>query len=142
MLTQPRNRKFKKDQRNFKSEKSLSRAHRLIFGSYGLKSLESNHLTANQLESVRRTISRRVKKIAKIWIRCFPWKPISGKPTKTRMGKGKGSVQYWVSPIQPGQVIIELSGQISEKVAKDILTLASHKLPVTTKFVSYNSCSI
>lgn len=142
MLIQPRNRKYKKDQKSFRKKKALARANTLSFGSYGLKSLEVNRLKPNQLESLRRTIAKRVKKIAKIWIRCFPYKPISSKPTKTRMGKGKGSVQYWACPILPGQVIVELSGAVSEKVAKDILSLASQKLPVATKFISYNSCSI
>ena len=141
MLNQPRNRKFKKDQKNFRKETALSRGHRLNFGVYGLKSLESSRLTANQLESVRRVLAKRLKKLGKIWLRCFPYKPISSKPTKTRMGKGKGGVQYWVCPVLPGQVIVEISGSFSEKTAKDILSLASYKLPIETKFISYNSCS-
>lgn len=94
------------------------------------------------MESVRRVIIRRVRKIGKIWIRAFPYKPVSAKPTKTRMGKGKGSVQYWVCPIQPGQIIIELSGSFSEEIAKETLNLASQKLPVNTKFVKFDSACI
>jgi len=142
MLVQPKNRKYKKDQRSFKNRNLLARDHRLAFGSYGIKSLEANQLTASQLESVRRVIIRRVRKIGKIWIRVFPFKPVSAKPTKTRMGKGKGSVQLWVCPIQPGQIIIELSGNFSSDTAKDILQMASQKLPVLTKFVSHESTSV
>jgi len=142
MLSQPKNRKYRKDQKSHKKKNLNSRDHRLAFGSYGLKSLEANQLKASQLESVRRVIIRRVRKIGKIWIRTFPSKPISTKPTKTRMGKGKGSVQFWVCPIQPGQIIIELSGSFSEEIAKETLELASQKLPVNTKFVKYNSACV
>lgn len=142
MLSQPKNTKFRKQQRSFKKRDLKSRDHRLAFGCYGLKSLECGQLKASQLESVRRVIIRRVRKIGKIWIRAFPYKPVSAKPTKTRMGKGKGSVQYWVCPIQPGQVIIELSGSFSEEIAKETLNLASQKLPVITKFVKFDSACV
>jgi len=147
-LSQPNNRKYRKDQKGSKNQKTVwkrqARAHRLSFGSYGLKSLQAmpTGIKASQLEAVRRVIIRDLRKIGHIWIRTFPHKPVGKKPTKTRMGKGKGSVQYWVCPIQPGQILFEISGAVSSEAAKLILERASQKLPVLTQFVSFMSASL
>ena len=108
----------------------------LSFGSYGLKSLGAAHIRATQIEAVRRVIIRRIRKIGHIFIRTFPYKPISEKPTKTRMGKGKGSVQYFACPVKPGQVLFEIDGGIERGMAKEILERAGQKLPILTKFIS------
>ncbi len=148
MLLQPNNRKYRKDQKGSKNKKTVwkrqARAHRLSFGSYGLKSLQAmpTGIKASQLEAVRRVIIRDLRKIGHIWIRTFPHKPVGKKPTKTRMGKGKGSVQYWVCPIQSGQILFEINGAISNETAKLILKKASQKLPVLTQFVSFISASL
>ena len=131
-----KNRKYRKAQKNVKKSLRSGRfSHSLTFGSYGLKALNSGWLKASQLEAVRRVIIRQIRNIGKIWIRVFPDKPISQKPTKTRMGKGKGTVQYWVCPVAPGRLLFEIKGSISQNVAKDILKQAAYKLPMKTKFV-------
>lgn len=138
----PNNTKYRKAQKGAKkSIRSGRYPYRLTYGSYGLKALTPGWLKASQLEAVRRVIIRNIRKIGKIWIRVFAHKPISQKPTKTRMGKGKGSVQFWVCPVSPGRIIFEIKGGITENVAKNILNKASQKLPILTKFVTYKSSS-
>lgn len=105
------------------------------FGEYGLKSVETGRITARQIESARRTISRYVKRGGKIWIRVFPDKPITKKPIEVRMGSGKGSVEYWVAQIQPGRMLYEMEG-VSEEIAREAMRLAAAKLSVKTKFVT------
>lgn len=105
------------------------------FGEYGLKAVEHGRLTARQIESARRTISRFVKRGGKQWIRIFPDKPITKKPIEVRMGNGKGNVEYWVAQIQPGRVLFEMEG-ISEAQAREAFALAAAKLSVKTTFVS------
>ena len=139
---QPKNRKYRKSQkrhRDIKGLKTQTGSHRLSFGSYGLKSLGRAQLRATQAEAVRRVIIRQIRKIGQIFIRTFPHKPITEKPTKTRMGKGKGSVQYFVCPVKPGQIPFEIDGAIEKEVAKAILERAAQKLPVLTRFVAHNS---
>jgi large subunit ribosomal protein L16 len=99
-----------------------------------LKSTGRGRITARQIEAARRTISRKVKRGGKIWIRIFPDKPITQKPLEVRQGKGKGNVEYWVAQIQPGRVLFEIEG-ISEDVAREAFSLAASKLPVPTTFV-------
>ncbi len=138
----PKNRKYRKAQKSVKKSLRSGRyPHYLTFGSYGLKALNSGWLKPSHMEAVRRVLIRHLRNIGKIWIRVFPDKPISQKPTKTRMGKGKGSVQYWVCPVSPGRLLFEIKGSISPKFAKAILKKASQKLPILTKFVTYNSSS-
>jgi large subunit ribosomal protein L16 len=103
--------------------------------------LEAGWLTASQIEASRRVIIRQIRKIGLIWIRIFPYKPISQKPTKTRMGKGKGSVQYWVCPVSPGRILFEIKGGIPKNVAKEVLKKASQKLPIATTITTYKSSS-
>ena len=106
----------------------------VAFGSFGLKALEPGWITSRQIEAVRVTISRRVRKVGKMWIRIFPHKSITKKPAETRMGKGKGAVEYWVAVVKPGRVMFEVAG-LPIEVAKEALTLASAKLPMRTKIV-------
>jgi len=100
-----------------------------------LKATSRGRITARQIEAARRTMTRRIKRGGKIWIRVFPDKPITGKPLEVRMGKGKGSVEYWVAEIQPGRMLYEMEG-VSEEIARDAFTLAAAKLPVQTTFVT------
>jgi large subunit ribosomal protein L16 len=111
-------------------------AHRgsaVSFGEYGLKAIDRGRLTARQIESARRALTRHVKRGGKIWIRVFPDKPITKKPLEVRQGKGKGSVEYWVAQIQPGKVLFEIEG-VSEELAAEAFSLAAAKLPFATKF--------
>ena len=104
------------------------------FGTYGLKALEPGWITSRQIEAVRITISRRVRKLGKMWIRIFPDKPITKKPAETRMGKSKGSPEYWVAVVKPGRILFEVDG-VSEEIAKEALYKASAKLPIKTKTI-------
>jgi len=107
----------------------------LSFGSFGLKIMEECWLTARQIESARRTMTRYVQRGGKIWIRVFPDKPVTKKGIEVPMGGGKGSVDHYVMPIKPGRIIFEMDG-ISEEMAKEAMRRASHKLPIKTKFIS------
>ena len=104
-------------------------------GEYGLQALEAGLITANQIESARIAMTRYIKRGGKVWIKIFPNKPITKKPAETRMGKGKGAPEYWVAPVKPGRVMFEIAG-VTEDVAREALRLASHKLPVKTKFLA------
>ena len=107
----------------------------LSFGDFGLKASDRGRLTARQIEASRIAISRHVKRGGKLWIRVFPDKPVSKKPLEVRMGKGKGSPEFWVAIIKPGRVLFEIEG-ISEELARGAFARASSKLPIKTKFVS------
>ena len=104
-------------------------------GEYGLQALEAGLITANQIEAARIAMTRYIKRGGKVWIKIFPNKPISKKPAETRMGKGKGAVEYWVAPVKPGRILFELA-EVNEEIAREALRLAAHKLPVKTKFVT------
>lgn len=104
------------------------------FGEFGLKALEPGWITSRQIESARIAITRYAKRGCKLWIRIFPDKPITKKPAETRMGKGKGNLEYWVAVVKPGRMLYELSG-VTEETAKEAMRLASFKLPISTKFV-------
>ena len=110
------------------------RGNQLAFGSFGLKTLENCWITAQQIESARQAISRRMNREGQIWIRIFPVKPYTKKPLDTRMGKGKGDPQGFVAPVTPGRILFEADG-VSLATAKEAMRLASHKLPIATKFV-------
>ena len=111
------------------------RCNELDFGEFGLQTLDRAYLTANQIEAARVAITRHMKRRGKVWIRVFPYKPYTKKPLEVRMGKGKGAVEYWVAPVQPGRVMFEVSG-CSELVAKEAMSLAASKLPIRCRFVS------
>ena len=106
----------------------------VAFGTHGLKALEAGWITSRQIEAVRITISRRVRKVGKMWIRIFPHKSITKKPAETRMGKGKGSPEYWVAVVKPGRILFELEG-LDEKTAKETFKQCGYKLPIKTKFI-------
>ena len=107
----------------------------LDFGSYGLKALEPERVTARQIEAARRAISRAMKRQGKMWIRIFPDVPVSKKPPEVRQGKGKGSVEFWVCRVRPGRIMFEVDG-VSEEVAREAFALAAAKLPIKTKFIA------
>jgi large subunit ribosomal protein L16 len=104
------------------------------FGQFGLKATESGWITARQIESARVAMTRRIKRGGKVWIRVFPDKPVSKKPAETRMGKGKGAPEFWVAVVRPGKVMFEIEG-VGRELAQEALRLASHKLPIGTRFV-------
>ena len=107
----------------------------VAFGTYGLKAMEAGWITSRQIESARITISRRVRKVGRMWIRIFPDKPITKKPAETRMGKGKGAPEYWVAVVKPGRILFEIDG-LKEEEADEAFRLCSYKLPIKTKAVS------
>lgn len=107
----------------------------LSFGEFGLKALEPGWISARQIEAARIAITRHVKRGGKIWIRIFPDKPITKKPAETRMGKGKGNPEYWVSVVKPGRILYEMDG-VTRETAEEAFRLASHKLPIATRFVA------
>ena len=114
------------------------KAHRgstVAFGEYGLQAMDRGRITARQIEAARIAMTRYVKRGGKIWIRIFPDKPITKKPAETRMGKGKGNPEEWVAVVKPGRVLYEMEG-VSDKVAREALRLAAHKLPIPTRFVA------
>jgi len=107
---------------------------KVSFGEFGMKATGRGRITARQIEAARRTITRKVKRGGKLWIRIFPDKPVTKKPLEVRQGKGKGNVEYWVAMVQPGTVLYEIEG-VSEELAREAFTLAAAKLPVKTTFV-------
>jgi len=136
-MLMPKKVKYRKHHRGRRRGKARRGAD-LSFGEFGLQALEPCWLTARQLEAGRIAITRYVKRKGKLWIRAFPWKPITKKPTEVRMGKGKGDPEFWVDVITPGKIIYELEG-VSESAAKEAMRLAAHKLPIRTRFVSRES---
>lgn len=121
------------------------RGSTISFGSYGLKAMEPAWITNRQIESARIAINRYLKRDGKVWIRIFPDKPYTKKPLETRMGKGKGSPEGWVAVVKPGRIMFEVDG-VSRELAQEAMRLASHKLPIKTKFVTridlaYNEAS-
>ncbi len=133
-MLQPKRTKYRKVQKGRNEGLSWSGAA-VSFGEFGLKATTRGQLTARQIEAARRTISRYVKRGGKLWIRVFPDKPISKKPIEVRMGNGKGNVEYWVAPIQPGRMLYEIEG-VSEEAAREAFRLAAAKLSVQTTFVT------
>lgn len=112
-----------------------TRGNFIAYGEFGLQALEPGWITSNQIEAARVAINRYIKRGGKQWIKIFPDKPITEKPAETRMGSGKGSVEYWVAVVKPGRVLFELAG-VDEDRAREAMRLASHKLPISTKFVT------
>ena len=134
MPVMPKRTKYRKCQKG-RNRGKASRGNVVNEGEYGLQALEAGLITANQIEAARIAMTRYIKRGGKVWIKIFPNKPISKKPAETRMGKGKGAVEYWVAPVKPGRILFEIA-EVSEEVAREALRLASHKLPVKTKFVT------
>ncbi len=132
-MLQPKRTKFRK-MHKMKMKGNAKRGDQLSFGSFGLKATEGAWVTARQLEAARVAVTRFMKREGQIWICVFPDKPITKKPAEVRMGKGKGSPEYWVAVVKPGRIMFEAEG-VPLEVAKEALRLAAQKLPVTTKFV-------
>ena len=111
------------------------RGNKITYGEYGIVATEPAWITANQIEAARVAMTRHIKRGGKVWIKIFPDKPVTAQPAETRMGKGKGNLEYWVAVVKPGRVMFEISG-VSEEIAKEALRLAVHKLPIKCKIVS------
>lgn len=134
-MLMPKKTKYRKVQRG--RMKGISKGARTIeFGDYGLVAVEPAWISARQIESLRISISRKMKKVGAMFLRVFPDKPITKKPAETRMGKGKGSPEFWVAVVKRGRVIVEVGGGLTKEEAKKMLQEASYKLPIKTRFVS------
>lgn len=112
-----------------------TRGNKITYGEFGIVALEPGWVKSNQIEAARRAMTRYIKRGGKVWIKIFPDKPVTAKPAETRMGSGKGSLEYWVAVVKPGRVMFELSG-VAEETAREALRLAIHKLPMKCKIVS------
>jgi len=132
-MLMPKKVKFRKMQKGRMNGKAY-RGSTVTFGEFGMKALEPGWISSRQIEAARIAITRHAKRGCKVWIRIFPDKPITKKPAETRMGKGKGALEYWVAVVKPGRILYEMSG-VSEELAKEAFRLASHKLSLETRFV-------
>ena len=132
-MLMPKKVKHRKIQKGRMRGKSY-RGSSLNFGSFGIQAMECGFVTARQIEAARIAMTRKVKRGGRIWIRIFPDKPLTKKPAETRMGKGKGSPEYWVAVVKPGRILYEMEG-VPEVLAREALRLAMHKLPIKTRFV-------
>src|SRR4051812_20177120 len=132
-MLQPSRTKYRKQMKGRHKGKAY-RGGEVSFGDFGLKVLESGRLTARQIESARMTMTRHIKRAGKVWIRVFPDKPVTKKPAETRMGHGKGNVEEWHAVVKMGRILFEMQG-VTEQLAREAMTLASHKLPLHTKLV-------
>lgn len=130
----PKRVKYRRVHRGRLTGKAM-RGNKVTYGEYGLVALEPSWITSNQIEAARIAMTRYTKRGGQVWIKIFPDKPITEKPAETRMGSGKGSVEYWVAVVKPGRIMFEMDG-IDEATAKEAMRLASNKLPIKTKFVT------
>ncbi|MGB3863203.1 MAG: 50S ribosomal protein L16 [Candidatus Aminicenantaceae bacterium] len=135
-MLMPKKVKHRKQQRGRMKGKPI-RGATLSFGEFGLQAMEPCWITARQVEAGRIAISRHIKRKGKLWIRVFPWKPITKKPTEVRMGKGKGDPEFWVDVVKPGKILYELEG-VAEPLAKEAMRLAANKLSIRTRFITRN----
>jgi large subunit ribosomal protein L16 len=134
-MLMPKRVKWRKQMRGRMKGKAM-RGAEVHFGDFGIQALEPAWISARQIEAARRAIVHALKRRGKIWIRVFPDKPITRKPAETRMGKGKGAVEYWAAVVRPGRIMFEVGGGLPDDVAKEALRLAQYKLPIRTKIVS------
>ncbi|MBR3125780.1 MAG: 50S ribosomal protein L16 [Mogibacterium sp.] len=132
-MLMPKRVKYRRVQRGRLKGKA-TRGNTVTYGDFGLVALEPAWIKANQIEAARIALTRYTKRGGQVWIKIFPDKPVTQKPAETRMGSGKGSPEYWVAVVKPGRVMFEIGG-VSEEVAREAMRLASHKLPIKTKFV-------
>ena len=132
-MLEPRKVKHRKEQRG-RNKGMAHRGSKVSFGTYGLKALEPAWITGRQIEAARVAITRKVKKHGKLWIRIFPNKPVTQKPAETRMGKGKGSPEYFIAVVKPGRILFEIDG-VDDETAQEAFRLGAHKLPIKTKVV-------
>ena len=133
-MLQPKRTKFRKQHKG-RIHGEAKGGSDLNFGGYGLKATEPERVTARQIEAARRAITRHMKRQGRVWIRIFPDVPVSAKPVEVRMGKGKGSTDYWAAKVKPGRIMFEIDG-VSEVIAREALRLGAMKLPVTTRVVA------
>ena len=133
-MLMPKRTKYRKQQKG-RIKGNASRGTRISFGDFGLKALEPGRITSRQIEAARIAMTRRMKRAGKVYIRIFPDKPITKKPAEVRMGKGKGSLDHWAAPIQPGRILFEIGGGVEVDLAREALRLAQQKLPIKTKMV-------
>ena len=133
MPLMPKRTKYRKQQKG-RNRGKATRGNKVVYGEYGLQSLELGQITSNQIEAARVAMNRYIKRSGKVWINIFPDKPITKKPADTRMGKGKGSVEYWVAVVKPGRVMFEIA-DVTEDIAREALRLAANKLSVKCKFI-------
>jgi len=132
-MLQPKRTKFRKQHKG-RIHGEAKGGHELNFGQYGLKATQPERITARQIEAARRAITRAMKRQGRVWIRVFPDVPVTSKPTEVRMGKGKGSVDFWACKVKPGRIMFEVDG-VAEDIAREALRLAAMKLPVKTRTV-------
>ena len=133
-MLMPKRVKYRRVHRGRMTGKAL-RGNSISYGDYAIQALEPCWMTANQIESARRAMTRYIKRGGKIWIKVFPDKPVTKKPAEVRMGSGKGAPEYWVAVVKPGRVLFEMSG-VPVDVAREAMRLAAHTLPVKTKFIT------
>ena len=132
-MLQPKKTKFRKQQKG-KIKGNAQRGSQIAFGSFGIKSMDEGFLTSRQIEAARIAVTRYMKRQGQVWIRIFPDKPVTSKPAEVRMGKGKGSPEFWVARVAPGRIMFELDG-VSWDLAQEAFKLAAAKLPIETKIV-------
>mgnify|MGYP001047417039 FL=1 len=140
MPLMPKRSKYRKMQKG-RNRGKATRGNKVTDGEYGIQALEAGLITGNQIEAARIAMTRYIKRGGKVWIKIFPDKPISKKPAETRMGKGKGAVEYWVAPVKPGRVMFEIAG-VAEDTAKEALRLAMNKLSVKSKIVAKETVKV
>lgn len=133
-MLMPKRTKYRKQQRGRMKGKA-TRGASIAFGEYAMKAMQPAWINSKQIEAARIALTRHMKRGGKVWIRIFPDKPVTEKPAETRMGKGKGSPEFWVAVVKPGRIIFEVEG-VSEELAREAIQLAAHKLPIRTKFVA------
>lgn len=133
-MLMPKRVKFRRPHRPRKIEGKAKGGTQVTYGDYGLQATSPNLVTSRQIEAARIAMTRYIKRGGKVWIKIFPDRPITEKPAETRMGKGKGSPEYWVALVKPGRVLFEMNG-VSEEIAREAMRLAAHKLPLKSKFV-------
>ena len=132
-MLMPKRVKHRKQQRGSMKGRAY-RGNKVTYGDFGIMAMEPSWITSNQIEAARVAMTRHIKRGGDVWIKVFPDKPVSAKPIGTRMGSGKGALEYWVAVVKPGRVMFEIGG-VSEELAREAFRLASHKLPIKTKFV-------
>ena len=133
-MLQPKRTKFRKQHKG-RIHGAAKGGYELNFGAFGLKAMEPERITARQIEAARRAMTRHMRRAGRVWIRVFPDVPVSKKPTEVRMGKGKGTPEYWAARINPGRIMFEIDG-VSREVAEEAMRLAAAKLPIKTRFVA------
>ncbi|MDE2732506.1 MAG: 50S ribosomal protein L16 [Bacteroidota bacterium] len=133
-MLMPKRTKYRKQQKG-RIRGNASRGTRVDFGDFGIKAIESGRITSRQIEAARIAMTRRMKRLGKVYIRIFPDKPITSKPAEVRMGKGKGNIDFWAASIRPGRVLFEIGGGVPQDLAREAMRLAQQKLPLKTRFV-------